>query len=200
MNSTAMTRVWDLPVRLFHWSLVASFILAYLSGDELLGLHTFAGYTIIGLVLFRLVWGVVGSRYARFSQFVKRPATVVAYLKEIASFRARRYLGHNPAGGAMVVALLISLLVTTLSGLAVYGAEEMAGPLAETMQGLPHFAGEAVEELHEFFANFTVLLVLLHVAGVLIASLQHNENLIRSMIHGLKPADDQEETTERKPS
>lgn len=187
-NSTPQkqTKVWDPLVRVFHWTLVAAFFAAYLSEDDLLDLHVFSGYLIAGLLTFRLVWGVVGSRHARFSDFVKRPSAVWAYLKSIVGPHPKRYLGHNPAGGAMVIVLLLSLLLTTVSGLAVYGAEESAGPLAASLGGMGDFWADVLEELHEFFANFTVLLVFLHVLGVLLASLQHRENLVKSMVNGFK--------------
>ena len=188
MNTLSTIKVWDLPVRIFHWSLLAAFFIAYITEDELLTLHAYAGYTIMGLLGFRLIWGLIGTRHARFSDFVKRPAAVKAYLKDVLSFRAKRYLGHNPAGGAMVIALLLSLLITSVTGLMTYGSEELSGPLADTMLNLPHFVGNAAEEVHEFFANFTVLLVLLHVVGVVMASFQHGENLVRSMFTGFKDA------------
>jgi cytochrome b len=179
-------RVWDIAVRLFHWSLVAAFLIAFVTEDDFMDLHTLAGYTVGGLVLFRLLWGVIGSRHARFSDFVRSPGTVVGYLKRVISFRAERYTGHNPAGGAMVIALLTSLAVTVFTGLAAYGAEQASGPLAGVMSSLPHAMGKAAEEVHEFFANFTLLLVFLHLGGVLLASLQHRENLVRAMFTGRK--------------
>lgn len=186
MNGQKLIKVWDLPVRLFHWTLVAAFSIAYVTEDEFLGLHTFAGYSVIGLVLTRIIWGLVGTKYARFGNFVCSPSEVKRYLLDVVAMRAKRYIGHNPAGGAMVIALLISLFITTISGLVVYGSEELAGPLAETMRSAPHFIGNVAEDIHEFFANFTLLLVALHVVGVAIASLQHRENLIRSMFTGFK--------------
>lgn len=191
MNQSKTIKVWDLPVRIFHWSLVLAFTLAYITEDDFLTPHTVAGYTVAGLVIFRLLWGFVGTRHARFNDFVKPPGEVVSYIKNILTFRARSSVGHNPAGGAMVVALLFSLVMTSATGLAVYGAREMAGPLAATMSGLSPFVGEIFEALHEFFANFTLFLVILHVAGVLLASMQHGENLIRSMFSGTKQADQQ---------
>ncbi len=187
MNKETQVKVWDSAVRLFHWTLVASFLIAYLTEDDWLTLHTLAGYTIAALVAFRLLWGLIGTRHARFSDFVRPPAEVVSYLKDIVAFRAKRYLGHNPAGGAMVIALLVSLVLTVITGLATYGGKELAGPLAGLMMGYPEFVAEMFEELHEFFANFTLLLVVLHVAGVIAASLQHGENLVRAMFTGEKP-------------
>ncbi len=185
-NNPNSIRVWDPLIRLFHWSLVIGFFLAYITEDDWQSLHVLAGYTVFGLVLFRLIWGLVGSRYARFGSFVRSPATTLAYLKDVIHSRAERHLGHNPAGGAMIVALLTCLLTTTLSGMALYGFEEFSGPLADAMHSAPEWAGETLKEVHEFFANFTLFLVALHVAGVLLASLQHGENLIRSMITGRK--------------
>ena len=186
MNTENEVRVWDVFVRFFHWALVLSFTLAYLSSeDEWLAVHTFAGYTVLLLISLRLIWGLIGTRHARFSDFVKRPAEIKQYLKEVFLLRPKRYLGHNPAGGAMIVLMLISLLVTTLSGLATYAVEEGAGPLSGW---IAHEAAgwKVVEEIHEFFANFTLLLALIHVAGVLLESLLHRENLVRAMFTGKK--------------
>ncbi len=181
-------KVWDLPVRFFHWSLASCFVIAYVTEDDFMTLHSYAGYTIIGLIIFRLLWGFVGSRHARFSDFAYPPKTVLNYLSDIVHFRADRFVGHNPAGGAMVFALLISLSLTILSGLVAYGGEQASGPLAGLMAAAPPAIGKAAEEVHEFFANFTLLLVILHLVGVAVASKQHGENLVRSMINGRKRA------------
>jgi cytochrome b len=181
-----MVRVWDPLVRFFHWSLAASFLIAFLTEDDLLVVHVWAGYTIYGLILVRLIWGLVGPRHARWSDFVREPGEIMAYLKDAVRLRAPRYLGHNPAGGAMVVALLVSLTVTGLSGLAVYGAQEMSGPLAPVLSGLSEGWAHVLEDIHEVLANLTLLLVLLHLAGVAFASLMHRENLVRAMMTGLK--------------
>ncbi|MEJ2687316.1 MAG: cytochrome b/b6 domain-containing protein, partial [Gammaproteobacteria bacterium] len=124
--ATTEVKVWDPLVRVFHWTLVIAFFTAYFTEEDLLQVHTLAGYTVLGLIAVRFVWGLVGTRYARFSSFVFRPGTVIAYVKDVVALRARRYLGHNPAGGAMVVLLLVSLLVTTFSGMAIYAAEHQA--------------------------------------------------------------------------
>lgn len=186
MPPNPLIKVWDLPVRIFHWSMVAAFTIAFLTEDEWLSLHTLAGYSVTGLIAFRLLWGVVGSRHARFSAFVRSPSEVVAYLKQVVTFRAPRHLGHNPAGGAMVLALLVALLLTGLTGMATYGAVEGAGPLAGMLAGSSSFSAELFEEAHELFANLTLLLVFAHLAGVAVASLQHRENLPRAMVTGLK--------------
>ncbi|MDH3279553.1 MAG: cytochrome b/b6 domain-containing protein [Gammaproteobacteria bacterium] len=184
--TTEHIKVWDPAVRLFHWMLVAGFFIAYFTEDDFLTLHVWAGYAVAGLVVFRVFWGVIGPRYARFSNFVFAPSVVMAYLKDIVLLRPRRYVGHNPAAGAMIVALLVSLMITTVTGLAVYGAAENAGPLALWLGYLGEQGGEVFEEIHEFFANFTLFLVFIHVLGVLLESLIHRENLVRGMIDGLK--------------
>lgn len=179
------TRVWDLFVRVFHWTLVAGFTLAYVTAEEVQTVHVYAGYTVLGLVLLRLVWGFVGSRHARFSDFVYRPAAVTAYVRDALKWRARRYIGHNPAGGLMILLMLATLLLLGATGLAVYGIEEHAGPLA-MLASQPESVEDVLEELHEGLANFMVILVLVHVAGVLFESVAHGENLARSMVTGRK--------------
>jgi cytochrome b len=122
-------KVWDPLVRIFHWALVVAFFVAYFTeGDELLGPHVWAGYVALGLVIFRIVWGFVGSKYARFSDFVVGPGAAFRYALEAVRGRAARYIGHNPAGGFMIMLLLVMLLATTISGLLVYGADQHAGP------------------------------------------------------------------------
>ncbi len=184
--------VWDPLVRIFHWSLVSAFFIAYFTEDDLLDLHVYAGYVVAGLLVFRLIWGFVGSRHARFTDFVKRPREVWAYLKSIIGQHPRRYLGHNPAGGAMIIALLSSLVLVTISGIVIYSIEESAGPLGASLSGVGEFWEDVVEELHEFFSNATLALVFFHVTGVLIASLQHKENLVKSMVNGRKSVDEED--------
>jgi len=179
-------RVWDPLVRTFHWSLVAAFATAFIVEDDLLGVHVWAGYLVLALIGVRLVWGFIGPRYARFTDFVRGPRQVVGYLRDALRFDAQRYLGHNPAGGAMVVALLALVGLTGLTGVALYGAQELSGPLAPLMAGTSAGLGEALEETHEVLANLTLGFIALHVAGVLFSSLAHRENLIRSMFTGHK--------------
>ncbi len=164
-------KVWDPWLRAFHWWLVAAFTLAYFTEDDLMTVHVWAGYVVGGLLVFRLLWGVIGSRHARFSDFVTKPTAALSYVREVFMGRARRYLGHNPAGGWMIIALLVMLVLTTISGLAVYGADEQAGPLAGLMVGVSERGEDFWEESHEFFANTTVTLVLIHLLGVLVESL-----------------------------
>lgn len=190
-SSAREVKVWDPLVRVFHWTLVIGFFAAYLSEGEAetLSLHTWAGYTMIGLVLIRLVWGFVGTRHARFRDFVHRPGTVKDYIVSIFRRSPRRYLGHNPAGGLMIVILLISLFMTAFFGMAVYAVEEQAGPLAGWFGALGENWEDVFKGVHEFFANFTLLLVATHVAGVIVESLLHRENLVRAMFTGRKRAE-----------
>jgi len=187
MKQATSVKVWDPVVRLFHWALVLAFMLAYLSGEDLLTLHTWAGYFILMLLGVRIVWGIIGTKHARFSDFVYRPSTVRQFLQDTVRLRARRYLGHNPAGGTMVILLILSLCITSFTGLLVLGAEEQTGPLAHWFSQNHSWWGALTEEVHEFFGNFTLLLVLIHIAGVLVESLIHKENLVAAMITGLKP-------------
>ena len=186
MNELNWIKVWDPVVRVFHWTLVLAFVVAYFTEEDLLGIHVAAGYTVLGLVLFRIFWGFIGSRYARFSSFLVRPAVLIGYVRDLILLRPQRYLGHNPAGGAMIMLLLLALLATTVSGLAVYAADEHAGPFALWLSGIGEVWEERLEEWHEFAANLTVLLVAVHLLGVLIESLLHKENLVSAMFTGYK--------------
>lgn len=186
MKTENSVKVWDIFVRAFHWSLVLAFTLAYLTEDDYLLLHSWAGYTVLTLISLRLIWGFVGSRYARFSDFVYPPREIKTFVKQTFRSRAKRYIGHNPAGGAMIILLLISLFMVTLTGIAVYGAEENAGPLASWLANSGDLLKDILEETHEFFANFTLLLIFIHVVGVIVESLIHGENLILSMFNGYK--------------
>ncbi len=204
-SNTATVRVWDPLIRIGHWVLVAAFATAYLTEGEPQWLHSFAGYAIAVTVAIRIVWGFVGPRRARFSDFVTGPRRVLTYLHDLITGRSERHIGHSPAGGAMTIALLFALAMTALSGMANLAVEEGQGPLAGivTAQSLPtwlaeegdgdeyesgeHGEGkEIIKEVHEFFANGTLLLIFLHLAGVLWASRAHGENLVRAMITGRK--------------
>lgn len=182
MKAEELMNVWDLPLRIFHWLLVAGFFVAYVTEDDLLTIHVWAGYLVSGLLVFRIVWGFVGNEYARFANFLCSPAVSIAYLKDLAHAKATRYIGHNPAGAAMIVLLLVSLLMTVATGFAVYGADQAAGPLAFIGNSHEHFW----EEVHEFFATTTLVLVVVHVIGVVVESVIHRENLARAMLHGNK--------------
>ncbi len=176
-------KVWDILVRVFHWSLVIFFIIAYLTEGDWIVIHSYAGYTIFLLVIFRIVWGIIGSFHARFSNFVVPPREAVKYIKEELSGDAKHYLGHNPAGGLMIIALIISLLATVVTGASII-ATEGDGPLAATF--IASFSGELLEEIHEFFTTIILLLVILHIGGVIFSSLLQEENLIKAMLTGKK--------------
>lgn len=186
MKTENSIKVWDIFVRGFHWSLVLAFTIAYLTEDDFLLLHSWAGYTVLALISLRLIWGFIGTHYARFSDFVYPHQEIKTFVKQTVQLRAKRYLGHNPAGGAMIILLLISLFMVTLTGMAVYGAAENAGPLADWLVNSGELFQDILEETHEFFANFTVLLIFIHVAGVIVESFIHGENLILSMFNGYK--------------
>ncbi len=165
-------RVWDPFVRMFHWSLVGLFAFAFATGDEWDRPHEIAGYIIAGLVALRVFWGFVGSSHARFSNFVRGPGEVIRFVRDTLRFRAPRHLGHNPAGGIMVVALLLAISVVCATGY---------------MMTTDAFRGaEWVEEVHEVAVYGTLGLVVLHVLGVIAASSEHSENLVLAMFTGRK--------------
>ncbi len=169
---TVRILVWDAPVRLFHWLMVASFAGAWLTAESERWrlLHVTLGYTMIGLVAFRLIWGITGTRYARFSTFVRSPAAAVRYLANLLKGRPERYVGHNPAGAIAILAMLLATLAIGVTGWATYNGT----------------GGEWFEELHEGAANAMLALVAVHVAAVVGSSLLHRENLVRPMITGYK--------------
>lgn len=180
--------VWDVPTRVFHWLLVTAFVMAWLSYEDnrYLDVHTFAGYTFLGLLIFRLVWGVFGTHYARFREFSYGAGDVFGYIKGFFGADMRRYIGHNPAGAWAIFALIGLGLLLTISGLFVLGGEERHGPLAAIVgfrQSVPF------RETHEFVAWTLLLLVFIHFCGVIVESLFHRENLVGAMFRGTKLAD-----------
>jgi cytochrome b len=182
-GSTTWVYVWDPFVRLFHWTLVVLFTVAYLTEDPLI-VHVWAGYVVGMLVLARIVWGFFGSPHARFSDFLYTPVVTLRYVRDLALLRrSERHLGHCPGGGYMVILLLVFLAVTVATGLIVYGGEQQAGLLAGM---LGEETGEAVEEWHELFANITLALIFIHIAAVVLASFAYRENLVRAMVTGYK--------------
>lgn len=164
--------VWDWPVRLGHWLMVGGFCIAWLTGDsETFRLvHVAAGATVLGVATFRLPWGFIGSRYARFVDFVRGPGAVKDYLASLLRLEPTHHVGHNPAGGWAIVLLLALAILTSLAGWAIYN----------------DLGGHLVEELHEGLAAAMLTLVFVHLAGVLSGSLLHGENLVRAMITGRK--------------
>lgn len=213
MNNENTVQVWDILIRIFHWSLVTSFVIAYLTTEEESIWHIYSGYTVLGLIIFRVLWGVIGTKYARFSDFIYPPRDVFKYIQELISINPTHYIGHNPAGGYMVIALLLSLFVVTVSGLKLYAVEEGLGPLAgvssefiiinnayadqdeneddeddDAKKEVNDQGEEFWEEIHEVSTNITLFLIFLHIAGVFVSSRLHNENLARAMITGKKKA------------
>lgn len=172
MNQTV--KVWDRTVRLFHWSLAGSVALCWLTADELQSLHEFAGYAAAGLIGLRLVLGIAGTRYARFSQFLRSPKRTLVYAGAVVRHKEPRYLGHNPLGAAMVM-----LLIAMVGGIALTGWLQTTDA---------YWGVEWVEETHETLAELLLVAIALHVIGVVHASLRHHENLVLAMITGRKRA------------
>ncbi|MGE0750317.1 MAG: cytochrome b/b6 domain-containing protein [Variibacter sp.] len=168
----ATVKVWDTFVRVFHWSLAILFLVAYATGDEIENVHIAAGYAIAGLLAARILWGFIGPPHARFSNFVRAPKEVLAYLRDVVLLRAPRYIGHNPAGGAMIIALLAMLIGTCITGY--------------MMTTDAYWGAKWVEEVHELLANLTIGFIVVHVLGVIVASFEHRENLVKAMITGRK--------------
>ena len=177
-NSTATatanprTLIWDTPVRVFHWLMVLSFAGAYLTAESERWrlLHVSLGYTLGGLVAFRILWGLMGTKHARFASFVRGPAAIVRYLRSLLSAEPQHHVGHNPAGALAIVLLLLSSVAIVISGWSVYN----------------EVGGDWLEDLHEGAANFMLALVAVHVAGVVVSSWLHRENLVRAMVTGKK--------------
>ena len=166
--------VWDAPVRVFHWLMVVCFAGAYLTSESETWrlVHVTLGYTMAGLVAFRMVWGFVGTRYARFTSFVRGPRAVAAYLRSLLTRRPQHHTGHNPAGAVAIVAMLALTATIAATGWATYD----------------EVAGEWVAELHEVVANGMLLLVGFHIAAVVVSGWLHQENLARAMLTGRKGA------------
>jgi cytochrome b len=164
--------VWDRLVRFLHWATVALVGIAFTL--DVRAVHELSGKIVLGLVLLRVIWGFAGTNHARFTDFVARPASVLAYLRALRGGRAPRYMGHNPAGGAMVVLLLATLIITAGSGW-----------LSQTDR---FFGAPWVSDLHSASSSLLLVLIGAHVLGVIASSVLHRENLVRAMWTGRKPA------------
>ena len=164
--------VWDLPTRLFHWLLAASFAGAFLTAESerYRDVHVLLGYTVLALLAFRLLWAFAGSRYARLRSFAFGPTAVMEYLKSLLRRRPIHYTGHNPAGSWAIYAIVVLGLIAGVSGYATYN----------------DMGGHWIESLHEGASNVMLAVVIVHVAGVIISSLLHRENLVRGMVTGYK--------------
>ncbi len=178
-------RVWDAPLRLFHWSFAATFTLAWLSRDDThLDIHIFSGYLFAALLLFRLWWGWAGETHARFTDFLFPPARLRDWLAATLRGRPPRYLGHNPGGAWAVFSMLGLGALICITGLFALGGEEGHGPFA----GMPDFEqGARMHEVHEWLAWLMLALTILHVTGVWLESRWHREHLAAAMISGYKP-------------
>lgn len=205
--------VWDRFVRIFHWAVVIGFFTAYFTDGGLLSLHIWAGYTVGALVVIRVIWGFSGPRHARFSDFLCSPFRAARYVIELVLGRAARHLGHSPAGGLMVAALLVGLMGASLTGYQHLNSEEhdgaMASSSASTSPSLSwsdifissaHAHGEETHngapvepefwgQVHGWLADLLLMLAVLHLGGVALASFAHRENLVRAMINGKKRID-----------
>ncbi|MBU0909282.1 MAG: cytochrome b/b6 domain-containing protein [Proteobacteria bacterium] len=220
MNENKQIHVWDFFVRVFHWSLVLLFFVAYPTGDDKGSLHRYVGYAVLGLVASRIAWGFFGSKHALFRDFVCSPAKAFIYLKELAAGKPTYYKGHNPAAAWMIILLLVNSIIICLSGYAAY-ATKGNNPLLGFSNKFSivenaYADGDEKEEyedeedkhdgremnnkgekeddeadslwsdIHEMAAQFMLVLIFLHIAGVTVSSIMHRENLLQSMITGKK--------------
>lgn len=182
------TLIWDLPTRLFHWSLALSFAGAWLTseGDQWRAIHVFLGYLMLGLLGFRVLWGLAGSHFSRFASFWFGPKEALTYLKQVATRRAQRHIGHNPTGSLAIYLLLALVLVVGITGILTLGGDEQQGMAA----GWFSFSQiQIIKKLHDLLATLMLLLVFGHIAGVVVESVLHKENLARSMLTGTKLTD-----------
>jgi cytochrome b len=180
--------VWDRFVRFFHWGLVSSFGFSYLTGEEgEMLLHSWSGYFIFLLLIMRMVWGFIGSEYARFSSFLFSPRMSLLYVWQIIKGAPAHFVGHNPAGAVMVFALMLSLMAILISGFVLYAGLEFEGPLL-FLNPLSDGVVSFVKMAHEYLVEFVLILVALHITGVVLASVQHKENLAKAMVTGRKQA------------
>ncbi|MFO1154623.1 MAG: cytochrome b/b6 domain-containing protein [Rhodospirillales bacterium] len=184
---TIRVRVWDLPTRMFHWLLVALVAFNVYSGNvggmANMDRHMLAGYTILALVLFRLAWGIVGSRHSRFVNFIRGPVTAFTYLRDLWSGRHQPSIGHNPLGGWSVAAMLLSLLVQAATGLFANDEILTKGPLAGSVSKA---TSRLLTGVHEINATLLYVLIALHLAAVSYYVIVRRESLIRPMLTGIK--------------
>lgn len=185
LTNARAVRVWDLPTRIFHWSLVVLFTIAWVSHEAdgaLFDVHIISGTAVLGLIVFRLIWGLIGSRYALFSNFVKGWGHVREYGEDLRAFRPPYHVGHNPIGGWMIVLLLVLIGLTAIWGFFI-NDDGYIGPLYATVS--PGVA-DVLSEMHEGVGSFLLLLAIVHIAGVVVHGLMTKENLPRAMVSGDK--------------
>lgn len=204
MSNQKYIQVWDLLVRVSHWSLVLFVLIAFLSGDEKNPIHRYSGYIVLGVIALRFVWGFIGSKYARFSNFTHPPTQAIQYIKELTQGSPRYYIGHNPAAGWMVILLLIFLAMVCGTGQMAYKFKEQ-GRSAQNFSFIKNAyadsddddddkhehkvkskESEFWEDIHEGTASALFILIFLHISGALLSSKLHNENLVMAMITGKK--------------
>ncbi len=175
MNQPTPILVWDLPTRVFHWLLVIFFAGAVLTqeSERWRLFHVTFGYSMFGLVVFRLIWGFIGTRYSRFTEFVRSPQEVITYSLNTISGKGKRYIGHNPLGALAILSILFLILLITITGYVIFN----------------DLSGEWVSEMHEFFGNFLLVIVGIHIGGVFLSGLKHRENLVKAMFSGMKAGD-----------
>ena len=177
-------RVWDIPVRLFHWLLASCFVIAWFTLDNrFLDIHVFVGYLMGGLILFRILWGFIGGPYARFQDFAFGYSKVRDFMKGVLNKKPARFLGHNPAGSWAIYLLLGLGLLIVITGVLAFGGEERQGPLAGVLN---YPQGRFAREFHEWLSWLMLGVVIIHVIGVLVESLLHRENLVVAMLSGFK--------------
>ncbi|MGD8639927.1 MAG: cytochrome b/b6 domain-containing protein, partial [Gammaproteobacteria bacterium] len=188
MNNISRYIIWDLPTRVFHWLVVAAFAVAWLTYDDnrFLYVHVFSGYVLLGLLVFRLIWGFIGTHYARFHTFAHDWKSVTEYLLGLLNGKAMRHIGHNPAGGWAIFLMLALGLGVGITGVLTLGGEEGHGLLAGYVN---YTVGIISREIHEYAAWTMLGLVVIHLLGVVVESLIHKDNLIWAMITGHKEAD-----------
>jgi len=192
MKNTKQQLVWDPLVRIFHWLLVACFLIAYILEDERLNLHVLAGSIVLGLLVFRLIWGVIGTEHSLFSNFACSIRAVIQHLRSLARLHPSYHTGHTPTGAVMIFLLLAGLLVLTVSGVLLYSLENPALPFSGLMAGVNLDTILLIEIIHRLVADLLVLAVLLHIAGVLVESVLQKQNLIRAMVTGYKTVEKEE--------
>ena len=171
-NQKQSVLIWDFPVRVFHWLLVISFAGAWLTSESEAQqmIHYAFGYSACALVLFRIAWGVVGTRYARFSQFIKGPLETIRHIKALLTGNQHLGLGHNPAGALAMISLMILILIIGLTG----------------YWGVKEYFGDFIGDVHDAVASLAMAVVMIHIAAAIIMSFIQKENLIRSMVTGKK--------------
>jgi len=164
--------VWDVPTRVFHWLFALSFTGAYLTAESerYRDIHVVLGYTLLGLIAFRLLWGFVGTRYAKFRSFWFKPSEIITYSLSLLKGKPQQYVGHNPAGSVAIWLLLALGILSGMTGVILF----------------QDIGGDVMEGLHEVTSEAMLALVFIHIAGVVVSSIMHHENLVRSMVTGFK--------------